>query len=250
MKKTYSSDQILAIGIVFALIISALGITVYLVGRGYRQSISKYESPDIKTNVNVDDALDVTGITFRRSGQSDCIKIGSDGQVKIHKVCEEESDESYRTYNYKGVNRLMELVRTGRLSTAKKSGNYELIVHTDQGDIVYYFDESDLGGGGGGSSGGGNILDEIIKIIEDIKNDQPQNTPTSTLAPTSPAATITVGPTPSPTIYNPFAPTPTPTPPPGVSVVGFSCDYIDDPAGSKPYRVSNIVCSTEPEEPR
>jgi hypothetical protein len=245
MNKTINQRQIILIICILVAVIAIIFVTLIIIGRNYRKGLSTYESPKIQTNVNLDQATDIGGMTFRKKGEQECVSISTDGQVRIYDVCDKDQSSTYRTTNLRGLNRLFDMIKSGNLDKTKTTGAYEITIHTNKGDVTYYFDDSDLKGGG--NDGGGN---GIIDIIEDIKNDNPDKgiTPTPIIT-----TTFEITSTLMPSIINsPYVtPFPTPSPEDGVEIdkKSFTCDFTDS-GSKKPYRVSNVVCSTEPQDPK
>lgn len=169
-----------------------------------------------------------------------CIEVTPDGAVRVYKECGTELDNAYRPQDPKYILELFQKVRTlntSKYSTVPSEGTYiTLVVETDQGTETIYIP----GSGSGGSP------EDIIKTIDNIIEEIPPPTPTPTIVP---SATPSLTPSASPSPTQPgstWTPTPTttgaPSGPPGDP---FTCVFEED-GTNKPYRVSNVVCSTEP----
>lgn len=241
-----SSKQITTAIIIFAIVLFILVLVVFWFGKKYRSNISSYENPNIQSNINLEKATDITSITFQKEGEPGCIEVTPDGQVKIFTTCGKDLETAYRTTNNRNINRLFELIKSGKLSTVKFDGAMELSVNTNKGRITYYIKPSDTSNNGNPNSKP--IDDQIIIIIDTIIDDKPENTPTPTNVPdVSPTDTYS-SPTPSQYIY--FYNTATPTPREETEQQienSFVCDFTTTDGSKKPYRVSNVVCTNEPQ---
>lgn len=169
-----------------------------------------------------------------------CIEVTPDGAVRVYKVCGDELDTAYRPQDPKYILELFTKVKalnTKKYMTKPVTGEYiTLVIETDQGTETIYLPGTDQSGGS---------PDDIIHTIDNIVDDIPPPTPTPTLLPSAtPSHSPSVSPTASPT--NALTGTPTPTGlPQGPEGDPFTCVFDDNGTG-KPYRVSNVVCSTEP----
>lgn len=218
---------------VFLVLIGIVWWVVY--ARGTAFSIPADNEPQIAdTPVNRVRKITVTG----NGGNDECIEITPDGLVRVYETCGGDLIDSYRSIDSQAISRLFRLISEGRYSRTMRDGLREVVVETDQGVYTYYLSEGD-----GETAYNPGIND----LIDDIINDKPIELPTPT-APANPTPTffvVTPGPTgsvmPSPT-WSPPGVTPTPD-----GEKPFTCDFIDATTGKRPYRVSNVVCSSYPE---
>lgn len=227
------------------MILVAVVLVLRQIGFAYGQGLKIFEGRESHEPAALAKNARIRKITVKKSDTGECIEVTPDGAVRVYKTCGGDLEDAHRTSDTRTVQRLFTLVtETG--SKTYVPGSTEVMVELEDGSVVtvYIPPGGDAGGGGGGSgSGGGSDIDNII---DEIKGDGPTPTAppgatgtplvTPTFAPTMPA-----GPTPTP---NPFA-TPTPTPEPEKP---FTCDFYDTGGSqAKPYRVSNVVCSTQPQ---
>lgn len=169
-----------------------------------------------------------------------CIEVNPDGAVVVYSDCEAKTILSAeRELDTKFIRRLFEhyaLADLDEESRVMKSG-YVVIVETDEGVSTYYVaDAGDIRGKSGGAT------ETISEIIANIIEDAPMPTPTAVSVTQTVTPTVAVGGVIStPTVVVNSSPTPNPTHEPQP----FSCDFSEsDP--KKPYRVSQVVCTSEP----
>lgn len=231
--------------VIFLLIITFAVIFFIFFGQRYRERLSTYEAPRIQNTVNKEQTSQVLKMTFKRDGQKGCYEITPDGQVRIFNDCDKNPDDVFRSYNNKMINNLFDLISSGKLSTQKINGGIELVVYTTKGTFVYYLPSNNSG-----DNSSNDIVKEIIDIVEDIINEAPENTPSPTSHSFENSPNPTFIPTPGVSGYE-FSPTPSIIQPESQGqTVPFECAFEDTSGDRKPYRVSNIVCSTEPTTPR
>lgn len=161
-----------------------------------------------------------------------CVTMTPDGVVVQSLSCEEESVQSTRLADPKFLFQLfkqLESVDTSLLTVPPKGAYITVTITTDQGQqTIYIPEDSDIG-----------------ETIENVEEDLPSLTPT----PTIPAG-VTPSIVPSPSVTGSLAPTnpqssTTPVPNTDPSDSGFSCDFTEGGV-TKPYTISNYICSTGP----
>lgn len=217
----------------FTLLLIGIGVFIYGFGTAYRRGLATLTQP-LPEALTLKKKKIVSRITVKKSGESGCIEVTPDGIVRVYENCEGELTSAHRLIDPKNILKLFKLVSERDLEKSKKSGDnvYELILDTESGkEVVYVI----IDGGDG----------EIIQAIENIKGDVPGPvaTPAISPAPQTPVATPPAGS--SPQIVS--SPQPSATPPTGgQTTIPFVCDFSETSDSKKPYRVSNVVCTTEP----
>jgi hypothetical protein len=261
MKDLFKNKSLYLIGLVLVILIAAIIFTVSRIGGAYQNGISQLTDQKAPTNATHTVKLKINKITVKNAGDKGCVEVTPDGIVRTYDVCGSQLSGANRMMDASNINRLFKLAGETDFTKAQETAvsdcaGYVMTIETEAGKKSICMGNqksgsgsgnsgSNTGSGGNGGSGGNNpigeIVDTIIKIIEDIPP-----TPTITHMPGTPAPTIEITGTPQPTI--PFLPEdlPTPTPTP-ILLKPFTCGYTVDANGKKrPYNVSNIICSDLP----
>lgn len=234
MKKIFSGTSLFVTFGILAAVILIVVVILIGVGRAYKGGLAsllqtQQESAPVKKK-------QVNRITFKKGGENTCIEVTPDGVVRVYKECGESLSEARRLDDTHNIQLLFQAlsVQDESLYTTPCIGEcYEVTIETDEGTQTLYIP---VGGGGTGGS--------IGDLIEEIEN---QATASPTPSPGAPLPSPTPGTSPQP-----------PTPPPGTSPVPsatagtggestgtFVCDF-SETGNKKPYRVSGVVCTTEP----
>ncbi len=236
------------LGIVLVAVLVLAVVYAFYFGRALGNRVENIPVPEIQ-ETELPQKKNIKKITVQRGNDVECIEITPDGAVRIFETCGGDLVAAYREQNTTAIAQLFnKLARTDFSLYSFPPDNdmlrvsvYTIIIQTDTGtETVYlYFDPSRP-----------SQANDVVKLIDTVVNDKP--TPTATATPvvtTSPTAPGNTG-TPSPTLsQGASAPTTTPTPTGQVSQGDFlkdpfTCVYYD--TDSRPHRVSNVVCSTEP----
>ncbi|MCX8009075.1 MAG: hypothetical protein N3A54_05260 [Patescibacteria group bacterium] len=170
-----------------------------------------------------------------------CMDVSSNGVVQVYEECGGDPSVAHRVSDPKFVLRLIQRVSEIDGSKFKEgsSGAYlTLIIETEDGTETIFIPIGD---------------NEISKTIDLIKGQLPQPTPTSdphAQTPTPTMGGVSHTPTSTPSVF----PSPGPSPTPNQNSTGsednpFTCGYGETQGGSRPYNISNIICSTEPSPP-
>jgi len=235
-EKVVKGRSVWIVGGVFITVIFILALVIFAIGRVYKGGLSRVSDtlppPDYETIKK----KKVRKITIRRNGELGCMEVTPDGIVRIYKECGGELDTANRPVNPKQILKLFQLVARQKFDRSKPEGEvYELIIETDEGTEIVYISVDD----------GSEDIQEIIETIEDIEEDLPDITPTPLATTPSPSATLPSGSTPWPT-SSPGGSSPSPSPGNGSADTPFTCDFVEQ-GENKPFNVSNIICSEEPQ---
>lgn len=227
-------------GVLVVLIVLIVSILRFIGGR-YQSRIEDIKIPLRKDTVFEVKRRVVRQVVIRSQGETGCIEVNPDGAVRVYSDCETKKlAATERELDTKFIRQLFEHYAQSERDEEKvvRTSGYVVRVTTDSGVVTYYvpFASDD------GIESSVGLLDTISEIIEKIIEDAPEPTPTTVyVSPTVPVVTPTSQLAPSPTSGVVSSPTPTPTAAPKP----FSCEFSEnDP--KKPYRVSQVVCTSEP----
>ncbi len=245
MKAATQQRLILFIIGILVIVIGAAVVIAGGLGQSLREGLQSI-NPQVQ-DLTLAEKKDVRRVTIRKGGSDECIEVTPDGIVRVLRNCDENQiEEVYRAEDAQAIFQLFNKVaRTDlsryRLPPAAGTQYYTLTIETSQGQEVYYIPENE------------NIpplVQDIIDIIEEEILPSPTATPSPTRPPgATPTPTTVSTATPTPTLPPGVTATSTPTPTPGPDEPEgdpFTCVFDDNQSGQKPYRVSNVVCSTEP----
>lgn len=235
MKKLFTGASLYVTFGVLAVIILVAALVLIGVGRAYKGGLASLlqtqkESAPVKRK-------QVNRITLKKGGENSCIEITPDGVVRIFKECGGNLSEARRLEDTRNLQLLFQALslQDESLFTTCDGLCYEVTIETDEGTQTLYIPV-----GGGGTGTGGSIGD-LIEDIEEQVTASPSPTPGAPL----PSPTPGVTPLPSPTPGGSSSPLPSGGGTGGESEGSFYCDFSEtDP--KKPYRVSGVVCTTEP----
>ncbi len=233
MRRAIKNNIIFVIGGFFVLAVAASIFIVLGVGRIYRGRIASLEQTGSQ-ELKLTKRPEIRKITIRKKGETGCMEVAPDGIVRIYETCGGKLSDATRLTDPRNILKLFRIVSEADVTKFRDSETavYELVIETESGTQTIY-----VTGGGG---------DQVINTINLIEGDIPKSSPTiSSPQPSqlpesssSPSSSVTAG---SPTI----APSSAPPPTVGGSIP-FICDFNESGGQGKPYRVSNVVCSTEP----
>jgi hypothetical protein len=227
---------ILIAGVLLSLVLAVTVFVIRRIGSSYGQGLSEFENQSDGEYAQLIKTHRMKKIRISRTETPDCIEVTADGAVRIYETCEGELEDTYRASDMRTIQRLFTIVsRYGGSRTRGGADDTEITVEMDDGSLVTIFVPSD---GGTGDTGLPDIIGEIVA--------RPP-TPSQQMAPTgylpSPTPYVTGIATPAPTLPPGISPTPAPT----ADETSFTCDFYDSASTTKkPYRVSSVVCSTEP----
>lgn len=224
-------------------VVTVVTVIVYLInmGRSYRSGLENWENDDPLTEAEIIETRKIKRVTLQKDGDSGCVEVAPDGAVRIYKECGQDAENAFRSTEARQLRQILRIVSSGKLSTTYVEGAYKLTVEYNDKTVTYYIPPGNSVPGGGGDIG-----DKLIDIIDDVVDDAPTPSPTIYIANTiTPTPIVIPGESPTPTVWM-SNPSPTPTPVSGdVTPVPFTCDFTDQ-YDKKPYRVSSVVCTSEP----
>ncbi|MFC1626656.1 hypothetical protein ACFL1P_00465 [Patescibacteria group bacterium] len=252
MSKFTHNKLVILLGVIFVVLIV---IVLVVTGRFGLVLNARVENttPDQPKEVILKEKKNIRKITIQKNDDRGCIEITPEGAVRVYTECNQELDDAYRETDVQNIMKLFnKLGRTDLSSYSKKPPAnvqrgeplYKITIETDVGveTIYLYFDDEVA-----------SQANDIVKIIQTLTEDPVYDSPTPTQGNSSPSPTSIYTLTPTPTnIPGGNSPTNSPTP---TGFVGeeddlidpFTCVFDDEQGNKKPYRVSNVVCSTEPE---
>ncbi len=219
------------------LLVSILGIIVLVligIGRAYRGGISNV-AETLPQQYKLEKKKEVRRITIKASDEAGCIEVTPDGIVRVYAQCGGALQSAIRLTDTKSLLQLFRLVSENDLTKLKKGKGkvYQLTIETDSGTQTIT-----IVGGGDGTP--------IIQTIETIINNLPTTSPSPAASGITPSPTIIPGvPTPTPGTGGDASSDPSPSPDAAVTPNPFTCNFSES-GGTKPVRVSNVVCTSEP----
>lgn len=168
--------------------------------------------------------------------EEQCLEITPDGVVRTYASCGGELIDTNRLFDPKRIIELFEYtsrINAGQYITKPPGASVRIIIETENGTEIVYIPISPG-------------ADSISQVIDLIKGDLPQPTPTTgptaIPTPTLPGTTIIPTATPAPTLPPGVTPTNTLT----VTPKPFVCDYRETAGSTRPYYVSNFICTSQP----
>ncbi len=245
MKQRDDNKIILVTGAVLVILVILVVVIVSRIGNRYGSNIASVSNQPPPAQSSHTEKETITRLRIQRPGEKGCMEVSPDGSVRQYAVCQEELVSARRLNDAKYIIRLMKLVSEAKYAEydgTSYCSTYLIHVETESGTRTFCVDSVNGGSGGGGTGPGPGA--DIIRTIEDIIEEIPQNTPT-------PGPGVSTYPT--PTIFGQPTDTPTPTgevyitptPVPTGTNKGFTCDF-DENGARKPFAVSGVVCSTDP----
>lgn len=234
MRKVFKGNVLLIVGGLFILAVGASIFIILGVGSIYRGKIASLEQQRPQ-ELELIKKASIRKITVKKKDEAGCMEVTPDGAVRIYESCGGKLLHATRLSDPRNILKLFQIVSEADVSEYRDSGAavYELVIETDSGTQTIYV-----------TSGGG---EQMISTISLIQGDIPPNpSPTSFFPQPSQGTEQTPYPSPAASSGGPTSP-PNSTPPPTVGGgIPFTCDFYESGEQGKPYRVSNVVCSTEP----
>lgn len=233
MRNVLKGNVLLIVGGLFILVVAVSVLIVLGVGRIYRERITSLEQTRSQ-ELKLTKRAAIRKITIKKKDETGCMEVTPDGAVRVYESCGGKLVSATRLSDPRNILKLFQIVSEADVSMYRDSGAavFELVIETDSGTQTIFV-----------TSGGG---EQVISTISQIQGDIPQPSPT-VLLPQSSQITVQ-SPYPSPSVSSAVSsPPPNSSPPPTVGgSIPFTCDFYESGGQGKPYRVSNVVCSTEP----
>lgn len=225
------------VALLIVFLVSIVGVVSLVMVR--QRGLSTNQTFDLEQSeqITIKEKKRLRRITVQDEETGECLEITNDGVVRRYETCDGQLKDVTRLFDPKRIIFLFEYasrIDPNKFKEKPTVPYVKLILHTEDGSQIVYVPVTDE-------------PESISELIDLIEGDLPQPTPTIVLptsnpTPTVPGTTIVPTVTPSPTLFPGLTPTPVPT---GVQQK-FSCDYSDQPTDTRPYNVSNYICSTEP----
>jgi hypothetical protein len=241
--------------VLFGVLIVCL-ILITGIGNAYKSGLSRFTDNNTPANTTLIEREKITRITLKNGKDKGCIEVTPDGAVRIYDICGEQLSDANRISDTTNITRLFKQVSELNLKNitgTNECSTYIINVETASGQKNFCLTDLKNAGTQNGNPNQNNqqVIDRIItdikQTIDDIITEIPKPTPTSAAVPTQPDIIPTIPPvqTLAPSqILPPFvSPTAIPEPTGGT----FTCDFDTSGKTGKPYRVSNVVCTSLPE---
>lgn len=234
----YTMDKLLKgrglwiLGAIFVMVGLALVLVLLGIGRAYQGGLKMFIRNGPEPTITSQKKKNIRKITLQRTGSDQCYEVTPDGVVRVFETCNGELTEAARLSDPKYILALFKRATEGTLPVFKEGDVvYQLTIETDEGTETIQIvldDDSDT------------IIDTIENIIEGIADPSPTAIP---------SGSSLFSPYPSPSANPGSSVSPSPSADPqssGVADQPFNCTFVEN-GQNKPYRISNIVCSDEPQ---
>lgn len=248
MKQFIHNRLIFIVGGLFLFVLTGTVIFAGRFGEVLGGRFNRVEQPRLDQVITTREKRTIRKITIDKEDNTGCIEVTPDGVIRVFAICDGEATNAARPQDYRAIQELFKTVSETNFVQygQKRKNSIKVIIETDQGTQTVYLPLDILNGNQQGTAA---QIQQIITIIDTIIKEITQPTPTTTIVP-SPSPSLPPGVTATPSPLNssgiPTATpllTPTPTGPPKDP---FTCIF-QDSSGTKPYRVSGVVCSSEPQ---
>lgn len=225
------NSLIIAGGMLVLVIIGVVFVLVNI-GKAYQGGLSFFSQNRPEASVNLQKKKAIRKITLQKNGSLECFEVTPDGVIRVYDTCDGNLTQASRLSNPKYILELFKKLSERNYTSTQTGTGYKIIIETDTGTEVIYLslDEENK-----------DIIETIENTIEDIPNSSPTLTPSSSSSfSPSPQASS------NPTVSSPPSPSSEPESSNSPADNPFSCTFSEG-GQNKPYRISNIVCSDEPQ---
>lgn len=238
-KQLFKGKMVFVSTMIFIIILIVVVFVVLQVGKAYRGRIQNVGDTKLPDEMALGKLKEIRKITIKKRGEEQCFEVTPDGIVRVYQTCDGKLTDALRLTDPKEILKLFRLARETDLSKyhsqsdAQDGTVYEISVETDTGTQTYTIIIN---------NSSHSPISEIGKTIENIITSLPHVSPSpSSFIPFATPSPFTT-PAPTPTIF----PSPTTVLASGeaVSDEPFTCDF--SPGSTKPYRISGVVCTSEP----
>src|SRR3989344_7503164 len=217
-------------------------LVVFALGKVYQGGLSRLNGESTPNEYGIKKKKQIRKITLQKGDEAGCFEIMPDGVVRVYAECGGELTNAARYQDPKRILQLFEMVSAKDLTKYRNSGPgqiYTLTIESDEGTEVITIVINDQNS---------DEINQVIDTIDTILEDFPDPTPQPSGVAPQPSAPILPGqsPAPSPSLSG-SSPLPSGSGTGGVELTPFSCNFTENFASSKPYRVSNTVCTDEPQ---
>lgn len=232
------STKIIFLGLALFLGILLFVILIVLnLGKNYEGGLSSIRASKPQ-EYTLTKKKNIKRIRIKRDTSNDCIEVTPDGVVRVFEDCSTEASGAHRLSDTKNIQRLFKLITEKDTLINQMPGvgrAYELTIESDEGTetiIIWVSDDAE--------DDGDDIIDTIDDILEEVPLPSPSAVPSA-----SGGSSNTPGVSPTPGASTGFA-SPQPTPSIQPSPQPFTCGFSQGQPG-KPFAVSNIICSDQPQ---
>ena len=227
---------------IFVGVLATVVLVVIALGKVYQGGISRLSGESAPNEYGIRKKKQIRKITLQKGDESGCFEIMPDGVVRVYAECGGELTDAARYQDPKRILQLFELASAYDLTKYRNSGPgqiYTLTIESDEGTEIITIVINDQNS---------DEINQVIDTIDTILEDFPDPTPLPAGASPQPSVSIVPGqsPVPSPSTVG-STPQPSGSGTGGVELTPFSCGFTENFASGKPYRVSNIVCTEEPQ---
>lgn len=231
------------LGIVLILIILVILVVVIRFGKAYQLGLAQFTPLTPQEVIKLKKTKNIRKITITKEDEESCLEVTPDGVVRIYTICNQELSQAVRLANPKNILKLFQAVVEERFASCEGQWMYELMIESEAGSerVCVATDISGGGEGGGGGGGGGGISGIIDEIIGDVPGTVSPSPGAGVPSPTPGSSLL-----PSPASSGQAFASPSPSPPTSTSPQPFVCNFSETGGSGKPYRVSNVVCTSEP----
>lgn len=254
-----TTKHLYLLGGILVLIFAISAVYIFFIGKAYQSGISHYTENNQPSSITHNEREKITKITIQKQDDKSCIEVSPDGAVRVYKTCDKDLTNARRIADTTNITSLFKKISEIDLSLVKAStscDSYLIAVETASSSKTICLSdiESSYSGNVVNSSGTEDnsktvakvIVSEIIQDIDNIIIAIPDSTPTPTLRLSqNPEVTVTAYPTPSTDTQLWLLPSGMPNP--TDILKPFLCEFNSASVSGKPYRVSNVVCSSQPQ---
>jgi hypothetical protein len=241
---------ILIVGLVLVALLCSVAVILYKIGSAYKSGINQISTNQSTQTISHIEKEAIDKITIKNENMSGCIEVTPDGAVRVYAECGQKVINANRPSDPKFILRFFKLM-SDYAYVKNESGSctsYLVTLYTKSGQKTVCLDRSIINNNRGEEDANNQVtqavIDQVIDVIHDIINDIPPTPTIEQLIPTNtptPTTYLIISPTDS--IISPGENTPTPT---VEALRPFNCNFTDSGGKSKPFNISNIVCSSGP----
>jgi hypothetical protein len=238
MQNIIKNRAIIIVGLIFLVIII---ITIFLIiqfGKVYKGGLESI-STNNQNEIQMTKKKPIKKIILKNVNDTGCVEVTSEGIVRVYDECDKDLKQAARLTDSKNILKLIKLVSETDWEKYihKGLGNfYEIVIETENGIQTIYIPIDDSNG----------VVDEIIKTVDEVKNDIPGQSPIPSINLSSILPNVSSDPIVLPSGWEEFG-----SPQPSSDTIvqqPFVCPFIEQGGKKKPVNVSNIICSADPSQ--
>lgn len=222
---------LITISIVFVIITIVIIVVLFNIGKTYRKGLLNIvNQPSPQANLLIK-RKEIRKITIQKNDNKSCIEVTRDGVVRVYDSCQGSLTDAVRLNDSRNILKLFKVLSETDLASyqlGEGESLYTIIIETDEGtqSITVV------------------IGNDIAKLIEDIEEDipNPSASPLFSSVPNALPSSLPVS-----SLFPGSSLTPSASPgQEEAQEIPFKCNF-SETAENKPYRVSGVVCSEEPQ---